>query len=68
MHHQTRRNLLRLALALPVTGTWLSRLRAFAAPHVNRVKITDVRAMAINSIAGNCLIRIDTDSGLAGYG
>jgi galactonate dehydratase len=42
--------------------------RAMAAPNVNRVKITNVRAMAIRNIAGNCLIRIDTDSGLTGYG
>jgi galactonate dehydratase len=39
-----------------------------AAPNVNRVKITDIRAMAIRNIAGNCLIRIDTDGGLTGYG
>src|SRR5450759_2275367 len=39
-----------------------------AAPNVKRVKITNVRAMAIRNIAGNCLIRIDTDSGLTGYG
>ena len=46
----------------------MHRYQALAAPHVNRVKITDVKAMAINNIAGNCLIRIDTDSGLTGYG
>jgi galactonate dehydratase len=32
------------------------------------VKITNVRAMAIRNFAGNCLVRIDTDSGLTGYG
>lgn len=67
MSYQTRRNLLRLALALPA-GAWLSRFRALAAPQTNRVKITNVRALAIKNIAGNCLIRIDTDSGLTGYG
>jgi L-alanine-DL-glutamate epimerase-like enolase superfamily enzyme len=67
MHSRTRRDLLRLALALPA-GAWLSRFRALAAPQLNRVKITNVRAMAIKNIAGNCLIRIDTDSGLTGYG
>src|SRR5204863_114915 len=45
-----------------------SRFRALAAPNVNRVKITSIKAMAIRNIAGNCLIRIDTDSGLTGYG
>jgi galactonate dehydratase len=32
------------------------------------VKITDIKAMGLDHIAGNCLIRIDTDSGLTGYG
>src|SRR6188472_332740 len=63
----TRRNMLRLAIALP-TGTLFHRFNALAAPNLNRVKITDIRAMAIKNIAGNCLIRIDTDSGLTGYG
>jgi galactonate dehydratase len=63
----SRRNLLRLAVALPAAGLF-SRYRAIAAPNVNRVKITNVRAMAIKNIAGNCLIRIDTDAGLTGYG
>ena len=63
----TRRNLVRLALAAPVAATF-SRLRAFAAPLANKVKITAVKAMQIRGIAGNCLIRIDTDAGLTGYG
>jgi L-alanine-DL-glutamate epimerase-like enolase superfamily enzyme len=62
-HNLTRRDLLRLAAAVP-----LARYRALAAPHVNRVKITEIRAMAIKNIAGNCLIRIDTDAGITGYG
>jgi L-alanine-DL-glutamate epimerase-like enolase superfamily enzyme len=63
----SRRNLLGLAAALPAAGLF-ARFRALAAPNLNRVKITDIRAMAIQNIAGNCLIRIDTDSGLKGYG
>src|SRR5580700_10299748 len=63
----SRRDLLRMAVSLPAAGLF-ARYRAMAAPNVNRVKITDVRAMAIRNIAGNCLIRIDTDSGLVGYG
>ncbi|MGE5645287.1 MAG: mandelate racemase/muconate lactonizing enzyme family protein [Acidobacteriota bacterium] len=63
----TRRELMRLAVALPA-GAFLSRYRALAAPMANKVKITRVRAMQINNIAGNCLIRIDTDAGLTGYG
>jgi galactonate dehydratase len=63
----SRRDLLRLAALLP-SGVLFSRLRAATSPHLNRVKITNIRAMAIQNIAGNCLIRIDTDSGLIGYG
>src|SRR5271154_5575611 len=59
----SRRDLLRVA-----AGGLFAGFRAMAAPNVNRVKITKVRAMAIRNIAGNCLIRIDTDSGLIGYG
>jgi galactonate dehydratase len=58
---------MRLAVALPAAGSFL-RYRALAAPFANKVKITDVKAMAIRNIAGNCLIRIDTDAGLTGYG
>src|SRR3977135_4083709 len=67
MRDVSRRNLLRLAIALPGAGLF-ANYRALASPFVNRVKITNVRAMAIRNIAGNCLIRIDTDAGLTGYG
>src|SRR3954471_15454697 len=67
MKQLNRRDFVRLAVALPSAGLF-ARYRALAAPNVARVKITDVRAMAIQNIAGNCLIRIDTDSGLTGYG
>ena len=63
----SRRDLLRLAVALPSAGLFY-RYRALAAPNLNRVKITAIRAMAIKNTAGNCLIRIDTNSGLSGYG
>src|SRR5436190_23278687 len=63
----TRRDLIRMAVALPSAGLF-TRFRGLAAPELKKVKITNVRAMAIQNIAGNCLIRIDTDSGLTGYG
>src|SRR5438552_17534343 len=63
----TRRNLLRLAIALPA-GSYLNHYKALAAPHQGKVKITAIKAMALKNIAGNCLIRVDTDSGLTGYG
>src|SRR5229473_1786625 len=63
----TRRGLLRLAMALPA-GAFLDRYKALAAPHQGKVKITAIKAMALKNIAGNCLIRIDTDAGITGYG
>src|SRR5437879_12314081 len=63
----TRRNLLRLAIALPA-GSYLNHYKALAAPHQGKVKITAIKAMALKNIAGNCLIRIDTDAGITGYG
>jgi L-alanine-DL-glutamate epimerase-like enolase superfamily enzyme len=63
----TRRHLFRLAAALPAS-TFLGRYNALAAPHQGKVKITAIKAMALQNIAGNCLIRIDTDAGLTGYG
>src|SRR5580693_1150776 len=63
----SRRDLLRVAASLPAAGLF-TRFKVMAASNVNRVKITNIRAMAIRNIAGNCLIRISTDSGLVGYG
>jgi L-alanine-DL-glutamate epimerase-like enolase superfamily enzyme len=63
----TRRQWLHRLLALPA-GAWLTRYHAFAQPHRGKVKITAIKAMQVQNIAGNCLIRIDTDAGLIGYG
>ena len=63
----SRRDLLRMAAALPAAALF-APYKAMAAANMNRVKITNLRAMAIRNIAGNCLIRIDTDSGVTGYG
>lgn len=60
-----RRDLLRLAVALPA-ATVFGRYQALAAPYKNKLKITAVKAMQINN--ANCLIRIDTDAGLVGLG
>ncbi len=63
----TRRRFMKLAATLPITAS-LSRFRLLAQSEAKKIKITDIRAMALENIAGNCLIRIDTDSGLTGYG
>ncbi len=66
-YSMSRRDWMRLAVALPV-GTAFAHFRALAQPMKNKVKITGIKAMALRDIAGNCLIRIDTDAGLTGYG
>ncbi len=65
-HAWTRRDLLRIAITAPLGS--FSRYAAHAAPYRNQLKITSIKAMAIKDIAGNCLIRIDTDAGLTGFG
>lgn len=63
----SRREWLRFALSLPAAA-WYAGYEARAEPYRGKVKITNIQAMAIKNIAGNCLIRIDTNSGLTGYG
>jgi L-alanine-DL-glutamate epimerase-like enolase superfamily enzyme len=65
--HWSRRKLLQLAAVLPASAC-LNPFRLLAQAEAKQVKITGIRAMALNNIAGNSLIRIDTDSGLTGYG
>jgi galactonate dehydratase len=54
-------------LAAPAAGSF-TRFHALAQGNRKKVKITAVHAMQIQNIAGNCLIRVDTDAGLSGYG
>jgi len=63
----SRRDLMRYAMLLPA-GALFSQLNLLAEPLAGKVKITDIKAMGFDHMAGNCLIRIDTDSGLAGIG
>ena len=63
----SRRDLMRLAVLLPA-GALFSQFKLLAEPLAGKVKITDIKAMGLNHMAGNCLIRIDTDSGLTGIG
>src|ERR1700758_5739815 len=63
----SRRTFIRLAVMLPMSAS-LARFRLLAQDHAKKIKITGISAMALNNIAGNSLIRVDTDSGLTGYG
>src|ERR1035438_7525696 len=61
----TRRNFLQTALAVPV-GASFAHYRALAAPAQGLSKITKIQALQLKQ--GQTLIRVDTDSGLSGYG
>jgi L-alanine-DL-glutamate epimerase-like enolase superfamily enzyme len=63
----SRRQWMRYAAMLPA-GLFLSRFKLLAEPLAGKVKITGVQAMGLDHMAGNCLIRVDTDAGLFGLG
>ena len=63
----TRRNVLRMALALPAGG-WMARYEAMAAPARGAIKITSVKALQLDFQGDGCLVRIETDAGITGYG
>jgi galactonate dehydratase len=56
-----------MALALPA-GSWMARYRATAAPARGAIKITSVKALQLNFQGDGCLVRIETDAGITGYG
>jgi L-alanine-DL-glutamate epimerase-like enolase superfamily enzyme len=63
----SRRSLLKIALGTP-TGAWLMNCGATAAPHTGQVKITNIKTMGLDNVGDGCLIRIETDAGIIGYG
>src|SRR3954470_2595183 len=63
----SRRSLLKVALGAPA-GTWLMNYRAAAASHTGQVKITKIKTMGLDNVGDGCLIRIETDAGIIGYG
>jgi galactonate dehydratase len=63
----TRRDFFKTSLALPA-GLYLSSYETLAAPFTKQVKITAVKAMRVDVIRDGCLIKIETDAGLVGYG
>src|SRR5262249_18382955 len=65
--NQTRRNFLKAALAAPA-GAWLANYRAMAATAAKSVKITAIKTLQLDNVGDGCLIRIETDSGVVGYG
>ena len=63
----TRRQMFQLALTLPA-GTAFHKLRDATEPYKGKLKITAIKAMGLRTMTGNCLIRVDTDGGVTGYG
>jgi galactonate dehydratase len=47
---------------------YLSRFQALAAPHTGLLKITAIKALGLDNVNDGCLIRMETDGGLVGYG
>jgi galactonate dehydratase len=62
-----RRDLLKYALGAPAAA-WLANFRALAAPASQMVKITAIKTMGLDNLGDGCLIRIETDAGIVGYG
>lgn len=69
MKNYSRRNFFGKLMALPA-GLWLTNYQAFSGSAAvrNQVKITAIKAMNLDFLGDACLIKIETDSGLVGYG
>jgi len=63
----TRRDFFKAALLLPA-GAYLAKFQALAAPLRGAVKITAVKALQLDFQGDGCLVRIETDAGITGYG
>ena len=63
----TRRDFLRMALAVPA-GAWWARYQALAAPLRGAVKITSIKTLQLDIQGDGCLVKIETDAGVTGYG
>lgn len=67
MENNSRRNFLGKLIAIPA-GIWLSDFTAMSVPVSKQVKITAIKAMQLDFQSDGCLIKIETDAGLIGYG
>src|ERR1700733_8916233 len=63
----TRRHLVKMALSLS-TAPWLMQFKALAAPFTKMVKITDIKTLGLDNTGDGCILKIETDAGLTGYG
>src|SRR5580698_10036335 len=63
----TRRRLVKMALSLSA-APWLMQFKALADPFTKMVKITAIKTLALDNTGDGCLVKIETDAGLSGYG
>jgi L-alanine-DL-glutamate epimerase-like enolase superfamily enzyme len=63
----TRRHLVKMALRLSA-APWLMQFKALAAPSTRMVKITDIKTLGLDNTGDGCILKIETDAGLTGYG
>lgn len=65
--HLTRRDLFRAGLSL-AAGSYLANYRLLAAPFEKLVKITGIKVLGLDNVGDGCLIKIETDAGISGFG
>jgi galactonate dehydratase len=63
----TRRDFFKAALLLPA-GMYLEKFQALAAPLRGALKIAAIKALQLDFQFDGCLVKIETDAGLTGYG
>ena len=56
-----------MALSLSATS-WLSPLKTLAEPFTKMVKIKDIKTLGLNNTGDGCILKIETDAGITGYG
>ena len=62
-----RRDLIKMALTLS-TAPWMMKFKALAAPYTKLVKITEIKTLGLDNTGDGCLLKIETDAGVNGYG
>src|SRR5262245_33962786 len=63
----SRRALLKTALGAPLAASFLN-FRTISAPYKGEVKITNIKTMGLDNVSDGCLVRVETDAGIVGYG
>lgn len=67
MKNYSRRSFLGILTGIPA-GVWLNNYLGFSSSVRNQIRITAIKAMQLDFQFDGCLIKIETDAGLCGYG